>query len=105
MRKIIRGDEVIVISGKDKGKKGTISKVVQDGRKVIIEGINVVRKHTKANPMKGEPGGIVGRSMPIDISNVAIYNPTTRKADRVGFKFLNEEKVRFYKSNGEVIKS
>lgn len=102
MKKIIKGDEIIVITGKDKGKKGTVSKVI--GSRVLVEGVNVVRKHTKANPMKGQSGGIVSKPMPIDVSNVAIFNPLTKKADRVGFKFVDEKKFRFYKSNGEIIK-
>ena len=103
MRKLRTGDEVIVITGKDKGKRGQIDEFVGD-KKVIIPNINVAKKHVKANPNAGETGGIIDKAMPIDISNVAIFNAATGKADRVGFKFLEDgKKVRFYKSNSEVI--
>ncbi len=103
MRKLRKGDDVIVIAGKDKGKRGTILRVVDD-RKVVVENINLAKKHTKANPAKGEPGGILDKEMPIDVSNVAIFNPQTSKADRVGFKVLEDgRKVRYFKSNGEVV--
>lgn len=103
MQKIRKGDDVIVITGKDKGKRGTVLKIVDDG-KVIVENINIARKHQKANPQAGEPGGIVDRTMPIDISNVALYNPQKGGADRVGFKVLGDgRKVRVFKSNGEVV--
>ncbi|MES9870966.1 MAG: 50S ribosomal protein L24 [Sedimenticola sp.] len=103
MRKIKQGDEVVVIAGKDKGKQGTVLRVIDD-EKVVVENINMVKKHAKANPMKGEPGGILDKEMPLAISNVAIYNPNTGKADRVGFKTLEDgRKVRYFKSNGEVV--
>jgi large subunit ribosomal protein L24 len=103
MRKLRTGDEVIVIAGKDKGKRGQIDKFVGSS-KVIIPNINVAKKHVKGNPNTGEAGGIVDKAMPIDVSNVAIFNEATGKADRVGFKFLEDgQKVRFYKSNDEVI--
>jgi large subunit ribosomal protein L24 len=103
MRKLRTGDEVIVIAGKDKGKRGQIDAFVGD-TKVIIPNVNVAKKHVKANPNAGETGGIVEKAMPLDISNVAIFNAATGKADRVGFKFLEDgNKVRFYKSNSEVI--
>jgi large subunit ribosomal protein L24 len=103
MRKIKKGDDVVVIAGKDKGKQGTVLRVIDD-EKVIVENINMVKKHTKANPMKGEPGGILDKEMPLAISNVAIYNPNTGKADRVGIKTLEDgRKVRYFKSNGEVV--
>ena len=103
MRKIKKGDQVVVIAGKDKGKQGSVLRVIDD-EKVVVENINLVKKHTKANPMKGEPGGILDKEMPMAISNVAIYNPTTGKADRVGFKTLEDgRKVRYFKSNGEVV--
>ena len=103
MRKIKKGDQVVVIAGKDKGKQGTVLRVV-DGEKVVVENINIVKKHTRANPNKGEQGGILDKEMPMDISNVAIYNPTTSKADRVGIKTLEDgRKVRYFKSNGEVV--
>lgn len=103
MRKIKKGDEVIVITGKDKGKRGTVLRVV-DADHVVVEGINVVKKHQRPNPMKGTTGGIVDKEMPLDLSNVAIYNPVTHKADRVGIKTMNDgRRVRVYKSNGEMI--
>jgi large subunit ribosomal protein L24 len=103
MRKIKKGDQVIVLSGKDKGKQGTVLRVVDDA-KVVVENINMVKKHTKANPMQGEAGGILDKEMPLDISNVAIFNPITGKGDRVGFKTLDDgRKVRIFKSNGEVV--
>ncbi|OOZ36673.1 50S ribosomal protein L24 [Solemya velesiana gill symbiont] len=103
MRKIKKGDEVVVIAGKDKGKQGTVLRVIDD-EKVVVENINMVKKHAKANPMKGEPGGILDKEMPLAISNVAIYNPNTGKADRVGIKTLEDGcKVRYFKSNGEVV--
>ncbi len=104
MRKLRTGDEIIVIAGKDKGKRGQIDKFVSDGKKVLIPNINVAKKHVKANPNSGETGGIIDKAMPLDISNVAIFNADTGKADRVGFKFLEDgKKVRYYKSNNEVI--
>lgn len=103
MRKIRKGDEVIVVAGKDKGKIAQIQQVVEDGAKVIVEGVNVAKKHVRPNPMKGEQGGIVAKTMPIDISNVAIYNSETKKADRVGFKVEGDSKVRVFKSTGKVV--
>jgi large subunit ribosomal protein L24 len=101
--KIKKGDEVIVTTGKDKGKRGTVMKVFDDDR-VIVENVNMVKKHTKPNPQKGEPGGILDKEMPLHISNVALYNPVTGKGDRVGFKFLEDgKKVRVFKSNQEVV--
>lgn len=103
MRKIKKGDQVVVLAGKDKGKQGTVLRVIDD-QKVVVENINMVKKHAKGNPMKGEPGGILDKEMPMDISNVAIFNPTTGKADRVGFKILEDgRKVRYFKSNDEVV--
>ena len=103
MRKLRTGDEVIVIAGKDKGKRGQIDTFVGEN-KLIIPNVNVAKKHVKANPNAGEAGGIIDKAMPIDTSNVAIFNAATGKADRVGFKFLEDgKKVRFYKSNSEVI--
>jgi len=103
MKKIRRGDEVIVIAGKDKGKIAQVQQVVEDGGRVIVEGVNVVKKHVCPNPMKGVQGGIVDKTMPVDISNVAIYNSETKKADRVGFKVEGDKKIRVFKSNGKVI--
>ncbi|MDM8569423.1 50S ribosomal protein L24 [Thiotrichales bacterium HSG1] len=103
MRKIRRGDEVIVITGKDKDKLGNVVRVIKDKR-VIVENINLAKRHTRANPMQNIAGGIVDKEMPIHISNVALINPTTNKADRVGFKYLEDNtKVRYFKSTGEVI--
>lgn len=103
MQKLRKGDEVIVIAGKDKGKRGAISKIVDD-RHLLVDNINVVKKHQKGNPNQGVEGGIIQKEMPVDISNVAIYNAATSKADRVGIKTLEDgRKVRIYKSNAEVI--
>ncbi|WP_366943452.1 50S ribosomal protein L24 [Nevskia sp.] len=106
MRKIKKGDEIIVITGKDKGRRGTVS-VVQDDGKIIVEGLNLAKKHQKGNPQAGVSGGIVEKEMPLDASNVMLFNAKTGKGDRVGFKFLGEgearRKVRFFKSNQEVL--
>jgi large subunit ribosomal protein L24 len=102
MNKIKQNDEVIVIAGKDKGSVGTVTKVM--GSKLIVEGFNIVKKHVRPNPQKGIQGGIEEKEMPLNVSNVAIYNSTTQKADRVGVR-INEkrEKERFFKSNGETV--
>ena len=103
MSKIKKGDNVVVITGRDKGKRGDVSRIVDDSH-VIVNGINTVKKHTKPNPMKNQPGGIITKEMPIDVSNVAIYNPVTKKPDRIGVRTLEDgRKVRFYKGNGEQI--
>jgi large subunit ribosomal protein L24 len=103
MRKIKKGDNVVVITGRDKGKRGDVTRIVDDDH-VIVAGINQLKKHQRPNPMKGEQGGIVNKDMPIHISNVALWNPVTRKADRVGFRSMEDgRKVRFFKSNGELI--
>ncbi len=103
MRKIKKGDEVIVTAGKDKGKRGSVLKVLEN-RRVVVENINMVKRHTKANPQCGEAGGILDKEMPMDVSNVALYNSQTGKADRVGFKILEDgKKVRVFKSTGEVV--
>ncbi|MBK6337069.1 MAG: 50S ribosomal protein L24 [Betaproteobacteria bacterium] len=103
MRKVKKGDNVIVISGRDKGKRGDVVRVVDDEH-VVVAGINQVKKHQRPNPMKGEQGGIVNKDMPIHVSNVAVFNPVTKKADRVGFRTLEDgRKVRFFKSNGELV--
>ena len=100
MEKIRKGDDVIVITGRDKGKRGTVLKRLDDVH-VLVEGINLVKKHTKPNPVKGQTGGITEKNMPLDISNVALFNPATQKADRVGFKILDDaRKVRIFKSSG-----
>jgi len=101
--KIKRDDEVIVITGKDKGKTGKVSTVLANG-KIIIEGVNTVKKHQKPNPQAGVEGGIIEQEAPIQISNVAIYNSATSKADRVGFRLEDGKKVRFFKSNNELVK-
>ena len=104
MNKIRKGDEVTVISGKDKGKRGIVVNVLTDDGKVIVENINMVKRHTKGNPMQGAPGGIIEKEAPIDISNVALWNPVSNSADRVGIKRLEDgQKVRFFKSNNEVV--
>jgi len=103
MQKLKKGDEVIVLIGKDKGKQGKILSVISDS-KVLVEGINRAKKHMKGNPNAGVQGGIVDKDMPINISNVALYNPETKKADRVGFRFLEDgKKVRYFKSTNEVV--
>ncbi|HET7766054.1 MAG TPA: 50S ribosomal protein L24 [Burkholderiales bacterium] len=103
MEKIRKGDDVIVTAGKDKGKRGTVLRIV-DARHLVVEGVNRVKKHQRPNPMKNQTGGIVDKDMPIDISNVALFNPQTKKADRVGFKLLQDgRKVRVFKSNGEMV--
>lgn len=103
MNKIKKGDEVIVLTGKDRAKRGLVLTVVS-ADKILVEGINTVKKHQKPNPNKGIEGGIIEKQMPINISNVAIYNAQTKKADRVGFKVLEDgKKVRYFKSNNEVL--
>jgi large subunit ribosomal protein L24 len=108
MQRIRKGDQVVVTAGKDKGKKGTVLRVFESG-KVLVEGVNRVKKHQRPNPVKGQTGGIIDKEMPVDISNVMLVNPATGKGDRVGFKFLEAQggaparKVRFFKSNGEVV--
>lgn len=103
MSKIRKGDEVILNTGKDKGKRGTVLQVLATGQ-VLVEGINIVKKHAKPNPMRGIAGGIISKEMPVDISNVALFNRVTQQGDRVGFKTLDDgRKVRVFKSNGEVV--
>jgi large subunit ribosomal protein L24 len=103
MEKIKKGDEVVVITGKDKGKRGTVLRVV-DAERLVVEGVNRVKKHQRPNPMKGQTGGIADKDMPIEVSNVALFNPQTKKADRVGFKLREDgRKVRVFKSNGEMV--
>lgn len=103
MRKIRKGDEVIVITGKDKGKRGTVLRVQND--KLVVEGVNIAKKHQKPNPARSVAGGIVEKTMPVDASNVAIFNPKSQEADYVTFKVLEDSgrKVRVFKSNGEII--
>ena len=103
MRKIRRGDEVVVRTGRDKGRRGQVVSVL-DEQRVVVQGVNLVKKHVKPNPMKGEPGGIVAKEAPIQVSNIAIFNPATSKADRVGIRVLEDgSRVRFFKSTGETI--
>ncbi|KAI5916597.1 MAG: 50S ribosomal protein L24 [Proteobacteria bacterium] len=103
MNKIRKGDEVVVLTGKDRGRRGTVVRRVDDDL-VVVEGVNRVKKHVRPNPLKGEVGGIVEKEMPIQVSNVALFNPATQKADRVGIKVLEDgRKVRFFKSNGELV--
>ena len=103
MQKIRKDDEVIVIAGKDKGKTGAVTRIRDDGR-VYVSGINMIKRHTKGNPQMNQPGGIIEKEAPIQASNVAIYNRSANKADRVGMKLLEDgKKVRIYKSSGELI--
>ena len=103
MRRIRKGDDVIVTAGRDKGKRGTVLRIV-DSQYVLVEGANRVKKHQRPNPMKGVTGGIIDKEMPLHVSNVALYNPATKKADRVGIRVMEDgRRARFYKSNGEVI--
>jgi large subunit ribosomal protein L24 len=102
MQKIKQGDDVIVIVGKDKGKQGKVAKIL-DNNKILVDGVNRVKKHQKANPNIGISGGIIEKDSPIHISNIALYNPKTKKADRVGFRFVDGKKVRFFKSTNEVV--
>ena len=103
MRKIRKGDQVVILAGRDKGKRGAVLRVLKDDR-VVVENLNMVKRHTKPNPQRGEAGGILDKEMPMHVSNVALYNADTGKADRVGFKVLEDgRKVRYFKSNGEVV--
>ena len=108
MQKIRKGDQVVVTTGREKGKRGSVLRVYESG-KVLVEGVNRVKKHQRPNPVKGQTGGIVDKEMPLNISNVMLVNPATGKGDRIGFKFLEAQagqsprKVRFFKSNGEVV--
>ena len=103
MEKIRKGDDVVVIAGKDKGKRATVLRRV-DAEHVLVENVNRVKKHVKPNPVKGIVGGVIEKEMPLHVSNVSLYNPATKKADRVGFKQLEDgTKVRYFKSNGEVL--
>jgi large subunit ribosomal protein L24 len=103
MQRIRKGDEVVVITGRDKGKRGTVLRRV-NAEYLVVEGINRVKKHQRPNPMKGLTGGIVDKDMPVHVSNIALFNPATQKADRVGFKELQDgRKVRVFKSNGEQV--
>ena len=103
MNRIRKGDEVVVTAGKDKGRRGTVVKVLDDGH-VVVEGVNMIKRHTKPNPQRQVQGGIVEKEAPFDLSNVMLWNPVTKKGDRVGFRTLADgRKVRFFKSNKEVV--
>jgi len=103
MNKIRKGDNVIINTGKDKGKNGIVLSLIDD-KKILVEGLNMVKKHTKPNPAKGEQGGLVAKEMPLDLSNIAIFNSATKKSDKVTFKTLKDgKKIRIYKSNQEAI--
>jgi len=103
MNKIRKGDEVVVLTGKDRGRRGVVRSRVDDER-LVVEGVNRVKKHVRPNPLKGEVGGIVEKEMPLHISNVALFNPAAQKGDRVGIRVLEDgRKVRFFKSNGELV--
>ena len=103
MNKIRKGDKVIINTGKDKGKNGIVLSLIDD-KKILVEGLNMVKKHTKPNPTKGEQGGLVSKEMPLDLSNIAIFNNSTKKSDKVTFKTLKDgKKIRIYKSNQEAI--
>ena len=105
MQKIRKGDQVIVLTGRDKGRRGAVIQVLTDGR-LIIESVNMAKKHTKPNPQAGKPGGIIEKEMPLAASKVAIWNPASKKADRIGVKTLADGKrVRFFKSNGEMLEA
>ena len=102
MSKIRKGDDVVVLSGRDKGKRGTVLQIIENNR-ILVDNVNVIKKHVKPNPNRGETGGIIQKEAPIQISNVALFNPNTNKADRVGYKVLEDgRKVRVFKSDGEV---
>ena len=103
MQRIKKGDDVVVLAGRDKGKRGTVLRRV-DAQHVVVEGVNRVKKHQRPNPMKGEQGGIIDKDMPIHISNVALFNPATKKADRIGIRIMQDgRRARYFKSNGEVV--
>ncbi|MBK1734948.1 50S ribosomal protein L24 [Halorhodospira abdelmalekii] len=103
MRKIQKGDEVVVIAGKDRGRRGRVSRVLPDQDKVIVDNVNMIKRHRRGNPMQGSTGGIVEQEAPIHISNVAIYNPETDKPDRVGIRWDGDRKVRYFKSNQQPV--
>lgn len=103
MNKIVKNDQVVVVSGKDKSRRGNVTQVLDNG-KILIQDINIAKKHQKGNPNAGIPGGIIEKEMPVDVSNVMLINPVTDRGDRVGFKILEDgTKVRYFKSNGEVV--
>ncbi len=103
MNRIRKGDDVIVIAGKDKGNRGSVLRVLPDGR-LVVSDVNMVKRHTKPNPNRGQPGGIIEKEMPIDQSNIMLFNPQTEKGDRIGFRILEDgRKVRYFKSTDEVV--
>ncbi|MDH3376541.1 MAG: 50S ribosomal protein L24 [Gammaproteobacteria bacterium] len=103
MQRLRKGDDVVVLAGRDRGKQGTILRILKDDQ-ALVDNVNVVKRHTKPNPNKGITGGIIEKEAPIHVSNLALYNPITKKADRVGFKQLEDgRKVRYFKSNNEVV--
>lgn len=105
MRRIKKGDDVIVTAGKDRGKRGTVLRILPNDR-VVVEGVNIAKRHTKPNPNRGIQGGIMEKEMPLHVSNVALFNPVSKRGDRIGIKILEDgRKVRYFKSNGEVIDS
>lgn len=104
MRKIRKDDEIIVIAGKDKGRRGKIMRVLEDGERVIVAGVNLIKRHTRPNPARNMPGGIIEREAAVHVSNVMLFNPVSKKGDRVGFRKLEDgRKVRYFKSNNEVV--
>jgi large subunit ribosomal protein L24 len=104
MRRIRRDDEVIVIAGKDKGRRGKVMRMVENGERVIVAGVNMIKRHTKPNPARNVAGGIIEREAAVHVSNVMLFNPATKKGDRVGFRTLEDgRKVRYFKSNNEVV--
>jgi large subunit ribosomal protein L24 len=103
MNKIRKGDDVVVLAGRDKGKRGTVLKMFADGR-ALVNDVNIIKKHVKPNPNKGETGGIIEKEAPIHVSNLAVFNPNTKRGERIGFKTLEDgTKVRFFKGDGEVV--
>ena len=103
MRRIRKGDDVLVVTGRDKGKRGTVLRII-DAEHLVVEGTNKVKKHQRPNPMKGVTGGIIEKEMPLHVSNVALYNPATKKASRVGIRAMDDgRRARYFKSNGEVV--
>ena len=103
MNRLKKGDDVVIVAGKDKGRRGVVKTFTKGGSLVLVEGINIVKKHVKPNPNKGVEGGVVEKELPLDASNVAIFNPSSERADKVGCKFVDEKKVRYFKSSGELI--
>lgn len=104
MNKIKKGDEVVVIAGRDKGKRGVVLRVIDERDRLIVENVNMSKRHTKGNPMQGTAGGIIEKEMPIHVSNIAVWNPVSSRADRIGFKHLEDgRKVRIFRSNSEVV--